>query len=237
MINEKKILVFTATYNEKENIKILINSIFKNYPNVDMLIVDDNSPDNTAEEINLLKKEYKNITLVKRASKLGLDTAHKIAYNYALDNNYDYLITMDADLSHDPKEIENFVKNLEHNPFVIGSRYIDGGKCLMKGRRLLISKYGNILIRLILGINCNEFTTSYRGFNLKKLDSFNLNFVKAEGYSFFMGTIYEIAKRKIEIKEIPITFKDRFAGYSKIPKIEILRTLKNLTILFYEKFR
>ncbi len=235
MINEKKILVFTATYNEKENIKILINSIFKNYPNVDMLIVDDNSPDNTAEEINLLKKEYKNITLVKRASKLGLDTAHKIAYNYALDNNYDYLITMDADLSHDPKEIENFVKNLEHNPFVIGSRYIDGGKCLMKGRRLLISKYGNILIRLILGINCNEFTTSYRGFNLKDLESFNLNIVKASGYSFFMKTIFEISKRDIIIKEIPITFKDRSFGYSKLPRVEILRTLLNLFILFFKK--
>tara|TARA_Y100000816_G_C26053414_1_gene552556 strand:- start:57 stop:764 length:708 start_codon:yes stop_codon:yes gene_type:complete len=235
MINEKKILVFTATYNEKENIKILINSIFKNYPNVDMLIVDDNSPDNTAEEINLLKKEYKNITLVKRASKLGLDTAHKIAYNYALDNNYDYLITMDADLSHDPKEIENFVKNLEHNPFVIGSRYIDGGKCLMKGRRLLISKYGNILIRLILGINCNEFTTSYRGFNLEDLESFNLNIVKASGYSFFMKTIFEISKRDIIIKEIPITFKDRSFGYSKLPRVEILRTLLNLFILFFKK--
>ena len=235
MINEKKILVFTATYNEKENIKILINSIFKNYPNVDMLIVDDNSPDNTAEEINLLKKEYKNITLVKRASKLGLDTAHKIAYNYALDNNYDYLITMDADLSHNPKEIENFVKNLEHNPFVIGSRYIDGGKCLMKGRRLLISKYGNILIRLILGINCNEFTTSYRGFNLKDLESFNLNIVKASGYSFFMKTIFEISKRDIIIKEIPITFKDRSFGYSKLPRVEILRTLLNLFILFFKK--
>ena len=235
MINEKKILVFTATYNEKENIKKLINSIFRGYPYVDMLIVDDNSPDDTAKEIQLLEKKYKNITLIQRGSKLGLDTAHKLGYNYALENNYDYLITMDADLSHDPSEIKNFINNLEVCPFVIGSRYAPEGKCLMKGKRFLISKYGNMFIKLVLRINCNEFTTSYRGFNIKKLESFNLNVVKASGYSFFMKTIFEISKRNINIKEIPITFKDRSLGYSKLPRIEIFRTLLNLLILFFKK--
>tara|TARA_B100001029_G_scaffold88206_1_gene72339 strand:+ start:142 stop:849 length:708 start_codon:yes stop_codon:yes gene_type:complete len=235
MINEKKILVFTATYNEKDNIKKLINSIFRGYPYVDMLIVDDNSPDDTAKEIQLLKKKYKNITLIQRRSKLGLDTAHKLGYNYALENNYDYLITMDADLSHDPSEIKNFINNLEVCPFVIGSRYAPEGKCLMKGKRFLISKYGNMFIKLVLRINCNEFTTSYRGFNIKKLESFNLNVVRASGYSFFMKTIFEISKRNINIKEIPITFKDRSLGYSKLPRIEIFRTLLNLLILFFKK--
>ena len=142
---------------------------------------------------------------------------------------------MDADLSHDPIELINFIDNLESYPFVIGSRYIHGGKCLMKMRRLLMSKYGNKLIKLLLGINCNEFTTSYRGFNLKKLGSFNLEAVNASGYSFFMETIFEISKKKIKIKEIPITFKDRSLGYSKLPKIEIFRTLANLIILFFKK--
>ena len=231
----KKILVFTATYNEKENIKKLITLIFKNYSNAHVLIVDDNSPDKTAEEIELLKKEFKNISLIKRESKLGLDTAHKFAYKYALEKGYDYLITMDADLSHDPAELTNFISSLETYPFVIGSRYAPGGKCLMKGRRLLMSKYGNILIKLVLRINCNEFTTSYRGFDLKKLGSFNLDTVKASGYSFFMKTIFEISKRKIEIKEIPITFKDRSQGYSKLPRIEIFRTLLNLFLLILKK--
>ena len=231
----KKILVFTATYNEKENIKKLITLIFKHCSNVNVLIVDDNSPDKTAEEIELLKNEFKNISLIKRDSKLGLDTAHKFAYKYALDKGYDYLITMDADLSHDPAELTNFISSLETYPFVIGSRYAPGGKCLMKGRRLLMSKYGNIFIKLVLRINCNEFTTSYRGFNLKKLGSFNLDTVKASGYSFFMKTIFEISKRKIEIKEIPITFKDRSQGYSKLPRIEIFRTLLNLFLLILKK--
>ena len=231
----KKILVFTATYNEKENIKKLITLIFKHYSNAHVLIIDDNSPDKTAEEIELLKKEFKNISLIKRESKLGLDTAHKFAYKYALEKGYDYLITMDADLSHDPAELTNFISSLETYPFVIGSRYTPGGKCLMKGRRLLMSKYGNILIKLVLRINCNEFTTSYRGFDLKKLGSFNLDTVKASGYSFFMKTIFEISKRKIEIKEIPITFKDRSQGYSKLPRIEIFRTLLNLFLLIFKK--
>ena len=231
----KRILVFTATYNEKENIKKLITLIFKHCSNANVLIVDDNSPDKTAEEIELIKNEFKNISLIKRDSKLGLDTAHKFAYKYALDKGYDYLITMDADLSHDPAELTNFISSLETYPFVIGSRYAPGGKCLMKGRRLLMSKYGNILIKLVLRINCNEFTTSYRGFDLKKLGSFNLDTVKASGYSFFMKTIFEISKRKIEIKEIPITFKDRSQGYSKLPRIEIFRTLLNLFILILKK--
>ena len=101
----------------------------------------------------------------------------------------------------------------------------------MSGRRLVISKLGNKLIKNVLQINSNEFTTSYRGFNLSKLKYFHLNKVNNKGYSFFMGTIYEIAKLGYEIKEIPIIFRDRFKGYSKIPKIEIFRTLKNLFLL------
>ena len=232
MLVKKKILIFTATYNEKDNIGPLIRSINFHNSQVDILIIDDNSPDLTFDKVKQIQKEYSNIYLKIRNLKSGLDTAHKEAYEYALINNYDYLITMDADLSHDPSEINNFIKYLDEFPFVIGSRYIEGGKCEMKGRRLMISKFGNKIIKRVLNINCNEFTTSFRGFNLKKLKKFNLNLVSNKGYSFFMGTVYEINKLNFKIKEIPITFKDRKMGRSKIPKIEILRTLKNLFFLF-----
>ena len=105
----------------------------------------------------------------------------------------------------------------------------------MSGRRLVISKLGNKLIKKVLQINSNEFTTSYRGFNLLKLKNFHLNKVSNKGYSFFMGTLFEIDKLGYKIKEIPITFKDREKGLSKIPKIEIFRTIKNLLILFFKK--
>ena len=234
-ISNKKILIFTATYNEAGNISEFINSTFDNNNNIDLLIIDDNSPDKTANIIKELKLKFNRINLIIRQGKLGLDTAHKEAYNYALENNYDYLITMDADLSHDPKEISNFILNLNDYPFVIGSRYIHGGKCEMKGFRLFISYYGNKFIKFVLNSKCSEFTTSYRGFSLKKLKNFNLNIIENAGYSFFMSTIYELERKNFDIKEIPITFYERTAGKSKIEKIEIFRTLKNLYFNWLKK--
>jgi len=232
---EKKILVFTATFNELNNIKNLVSSIKKQPSNPHILIIDDNSPDGTSEEIKKLQNNFKNLFLIKRNNKLGLDSAHKEAYEFALKNNYDLLITMDADLSHDPNELDNFIRNLEEFPVVLGSRYIDGGQCLMKGRRLIFSKYGNLIIKFIFQLDCNEFTTSYRGFNLKKLNNFHLNLIKTKGYSFFMGTVHEIFKQKFKVKEIPIIFNDRKKGYSKIPRVEMLRTIINLLILRFIK--
>jgi len=232
---EKKILVFTATFNELDNIKNLVSSIKKQPSNPHILIIDDNSPDGTSEEIKKLQNNFKNLFLIKRNNKLGLDSAHKEAYEFALKNNYDLLITMDADLSHDPNELSNFIRNLEEFPVVLGSRYIDGGQCLMKGRRLIFSKYGNLIIKFIFQLDCNEFTTSYRGFNLKKLNNFHLNLIKTKGYSFFMGTVHEIFKQKFKVKEIPIIFNDRKKGYSKIPRVEMLRTIINLLILRFIK--
>ncbi len=234
MKRQKKILVFTATYNEINNVEKLLLKIKKTRLNLDILILDDNSPDGTGEKLQKFEKKLKNLFFLSRKSKQGLDSAHKIAFNFAKRKNYDYLITMDADLSHDPKEIKNFIYHLEQYPFVIGSRYMKGGKCLMKGKRLLLSKLGNMLIRNILRINLTEFTTSYRGFNLKRLKNFSLNKVQNKGYSFFMGTVYEIYKLKFTIKEIPIIFRDREKGYSKIPKLEIFRTLKNVILLSFK---
>ena len=231
MTIDKKILVFTATYNESENISELISLIMEQNFKPDLLIIDDNSPDGTYNKVEQMQKKFKNLFLIKRNGKLGLDTAHKEGYDFAKKNNYDYFITMDADFSHDPRELPNFVKNLNNFPIVLGSRYVNGGNCLMSGRRLIISKYGNKFMKFIFKFDCNEFTTSYRGFNLKKLNDFHLNLIKTKGYSFFMGTIYEIFKKGFKVKEIPITFRDRSKGYSKIPRIEILRTLKNVLFL------
>jgi len=235
MTVEKKILVFTATFNELDNIKELVSSIKKQPSDPDILIIDDNSPDGTSQEIKKLQNSFKNLFLIKRNGKLGLDSAHKEAYEFALKNNYDLLITMDADLSHDPNELDNFIKNLDEYPVVLGSRYISGGQCLMTGRRLIFSKYGNLIIKFVFQVDCSEFTTSYRGFNLKKLNNFHLNLIKTKGYSFFMGTVHEIFKQKFKVKEIPIIFKDRKKGHSKIPRIEMLRTLINIFVLKFFK--
>tara|TARA_B100000242_G_scaffold45417_1_gene26995 strand:+ start:169 stop:867 length:699 start_codon:yes stop_codon:yes gene_type:complete len=230
-----KTLIFTATYNEKENIKKLIENLNSLNLSIDILVIDDNSPDKTWEILQNLEKEMKNLKLIIRNNKSGLDTAHKLAFDYAKNNNYEKFISLDADLSHDPAEIPKMINILDKSSFVIGSRYVEGGKCEMKKSRLILSNLGNKFIKSVLKINCNEFTTSYRGFNLFRLNDFNLNMIKSKGYSFFMETIYRLSKHGVKIIEIPIHFRDRKHGYSKIPGIEIFRTLKNLFILYFEK--
>ena len=227
-----KILVFTATYNEKENIEKLIDVILKLRNDIKMLVIDDNSPDKTYEILEKISKKNDNLIVVKREKKLGLNTAHIMAYEYALKNNYDKLITLDADFSHDPNEITKIIDFLDKYDFVIGSRYIEGGKNVQPVFRYLISYLGNKLIKLVLKINLNEFTTSYRGFNLKKLNNFSLNQIKGKGYSFFMETVIVLNRLGYKCFEFPIHFKDRVKGKSKIPKIEIFRTFKNLMLLF-----
>ena len=228
---EKKILVFAATYNEAQNIEEFLKTILGLNINLDILIIDDNSPDKTWEIVNNYKIKNKNIKLIKREEKKGLDTAHKLAFKYAKEKNYDYLITLDADLSHDPSKIPDFLKELKNNSFVIGSRYIKNGRNEMKLKRYLLSYIGNKIIKFFLGINCNEFTSSYRGFNLNMLKNFDVNRVSSKGYSFFMETIYLINSTGNDIKQVAIRFKDREKGDSKIPKIELFRTLKNLILL------
>tara|TARA_B100001027_G_C16244803_1_gene321284 strand:+ start:383 stop:1093 length:711 start_codon:yes stop_codon:yes gene_type:complete len=232
-----KILIFTATYNEKENIKYLIESLNELNLDIDILVIDDLSPDKTWEILRELEKKIINLKVIVRNYKSGLDTAHKLAFDYAIKHKYEKFISMDADLSHNPNEIPKMLDILNTSSFVIGSRYIKGGKCEMSGHRLALSIVGNKFIKKVLKIDCNEFTTSYRGFNLSKLKGFNLNMINSKGYSFFMETIYRLNKVGVNINEIPIHFKNRKYGYSKIPSIEILRTLKNLFFLYMENIR
>ena len=230
-----KTLIFTATYNEKENITILIEKIINLHRDIDILIIDDNSPDQTGVLLKNLQKTIKNLKVIIRKKKMGLDTAHKLAFNFSKKNNYEKFITLDADLSHDPREIPKIIDLLDSNSFVIGSRYMQGGKCEMSFLRLILSVIGNKIIKYILNIKSDEFTTSFRGFNLSKLNNFSLDMVNSEGYSFFMETIYLLNKLGHNIYEIPIEFKNRTQGKSKIPKLEILRTLKNLFIIYFKK--
>jgi len=230
-----KFLVFTATYNEKDNIEKLINVILKLRNDIKMLAIDDNSPDKTYEILEKISKKNYNLIVVKREKKLGLNTAYIVAYEYALKNNYDKLITLDADFSHDPNEITKIIDFLDKYDFVIGLRYTEGSKNAQPVFRYLISYLGNKLTKLVLKINLNEFTTSYRGFNLKKLNNFNLNQIKGKGYSFFMETVIVLNRLGYKCFEFPMHFKDRVQGKSKIPKIEIFRTFKNLMLLFLKK--
>ena len=229
-----KNLVFTATYNEVDNISNFLDIVLK-ISNIDILIVDDNSPDKTGDVIKQYQKDNKNLFLISRQGKEGLDSAHKIGFNFAKEKNYENLITIDADLSHDPKMIPQFLNALNDKPFIIGSRYMRGATNDMKFFRYTLSYVGNKVIKFVLNIDSDEFTSSFRGFALNKLNNFDINDVKTKGYSFFMATIHLINKLGYKINQIPLQFKDREEGVSKIPKIEIFRTLKNLLLLKIKK--
>ena len=229
-----KNLIFTATYNEVDNISTFLDIVLK-IPHIDILIVDDNSPDKTGDIISKYQKKNKNLFLINRNGKEGLDSAHKIGFNFAKEKKYENLITLDADLSHDPNMIPKFIKILDKEPFVIGSRYMTGASNDMKFFRYALSFVGNKVIKFVLNINSDEFTSSFRGFALSKLKKFDINDVKTKGYSFFMATIYQINKLGYNINQIPLQFKDRKEGVSKIPKIEIFRTLKNLFLIKINK--
>ena len=223
-----KLLIFTATYNEKDNISVFINKFIKLNLNADLLIIDDNSPDKTWEKIQQYQRKYKNIKLIIRKKKSGLNTAHQLAFKIGKKKGYKYLITLDADLTHDLRVLNKFIRTIKFYAFVIGSRYISGGKTDISGWRFLISYIGNKFIKYIFNIKINEFTSSYRAFNLMKLKKFDIYKIKSSGYSFFMEVVYQINKHKYSILEFPIYAKQRSKGISKIPKIEILRTFYNI---------
>ena len=230
-----KILIFTATYNEVKNVDKLITKLKDNCAEADILIIDDNSPDGTGKLLEKKMLTDDKLKVIVRVGKLGLDTAHKFAYNYAISNNYDCLITMDADLSHNPSEIPNFLKLINNNDFVLGSRYMKGGKNNLNLFRFILSYFGNKFIKIVLNIKCTEYTSSFRAFNLRRMNKFNLNIIKSKGYSFFMETIYQINHLGYNIVEIPIIFENRLQGESKIPKNELIRTLLNVIRLYLNK--
>ena len=228
-------LIFTATYNEAENIKDYLNKVEQLNLNADILIIDDNSPDKTWKIIEDYSINKKNINLIVRKKKEGLDTAHKMAYEYSISKNYKYLITMDADLTHDPKKIFEILHELKSNPFVICSRYTKGGSTDIQGFRLFVSYFGMKFMKFIFNMKCNEFACAYRGYNLDELSFFNINNISSKGYSFFMEVVYHLHNKGIFIKEIPFFAKQRSSGKSKIPNIEIYRTLFNVFRLKFKK--
>ena len=224
----KKILVCIPTYNEKENIEILCKKIFSLKKNINLLIVDDNSPDKTYEIVEKLKFKYKNLFLIRRKSKMGIGSALRVGFEFAVKKKYYAVITLDADLSHDPKKIPLFIDKLKNNDFVIGSRYIKGGKSEYKGIRDILSRAANKLCFVLLSMPFSEFTTSYRIYNYKCIKMLTNKKLIAEDYSSMIEFFFHIYYSGFKCCEIPISFKNRYKGNSKIPKLQIAYTFFKL---------
>jgi SAM-dependent methyltransferase len=232
----KKILVFTATYNEADNVASFVQAVFEALPECEMLVVDDNSPDGTGELLEELRLSYPRLHAVHRPSKNGLGSAHKLAIKYALAQGADVLITMDADFSHDPKYLPEMLRQLAHAEFVIGSRYMAGGSCEYPPSRVFISRIANSMTRALLGIPVHEATTSFRGFRRSLLRRLNVDAIHSDGYSYFVESIYQIsllvgANGAAGMAEFPIRLIDRRAGTTKISRKEIWKGFTTLARL------
>lgn len=227
-----KTLIFTATYNEGENIASLCAQVLGLDPAFDMLVVDDNSPDGTGRILDEFAARNSRLKVIHRLGKMGLGSAHELAMEYAEQKRYDALVTMDADFSHNPDDIPRLLKALEDVDFVTGSRYMRGGACNYTGYRRVVSILANWWARRLLGIPLHEMTTSFRAFRVDYLRRVDLGVIKSNGYSFFMEIVFRLSRVGARMAEVPISFSDRRAGTSKIPPFEIFNGLRHLLYLF-----
>ena len=214
-----KILIIIPTYNEKENIKNLVYFILSLKEKLDVLIVDDNSPDGTGVVADEISRENKNIFVIRRPQKQGLGRAYVEGFKFALKNQYDIAVQMDADFSHDPAHIKNFLIAIETNDLVIGSRYLRGINILhWPLKRLIISKLGNFYARTILRIPLTDFTSGYKCISKRVLQKIDLDSIHSSGYSFQIEFNFLAYKAGFKIKEIEIIFTERSEGKSKMSK-------------------
>lgn len=215
----KKTLVIIPTYNERDNLPRLIPEVLSEDGSIDILIVDDNSPDGTADFVKELSKKNDKVKLIERSEKMGLGTAYIEGFKYALANDYDYIFEMDADFSHNPNEIPNFLEQIKTHDLVLGSRYKNGVNVVnWPMRRLILSYFANLYTRLITGMPVKDATGGYKCFRREVLESINLDNVKSNGYSFQIEMSFKAWKKGFKLNEISITFIDRIKGSSKMSK-------------------
>jgi len=215
----EKSLVIIPTYNELDNIRKLIPDIMNGYDNLDILIVDDNSPDGTGNYIEELAKNNRRVKLISREKKMGLGTAYIEGFKYALQNQYDYIFEMDADYSHDPSEIENFLTTIRERDLIIGSRYLTGVNVInWPMQRLMMSYFANLYTRIITGLPIHDATSGYKCFRRKVLEAINLDKVSSNGYAFQIEMTYKAWKKGFRVGEISIIFVDRVKGTSKMSR-------------------
>ncbi|HEY7416096.1 MAG TPA: polyprenol monophosphomannose synthase [Ktedonobacteraceae bacterium] len=214
-----KTLIIIPTYNELENLGPLLKEIFSFAPDTDILVIDDNSPDGTGQLADQMHEENPLVHVMHRTGKLGLGTAYIAGFKYAIEHGYDAAFEMDADFSHDPKYLPDFLKAIENADLVIGSRYIPGGATPnWSPMRRFISGGGNIYARIMLGIPVQDCTAGYRCYRREVLENLGLDTVQTQGYGFQVEMTYRTLKQGFKIVETPIVFMDRRVGKSKMSR-------------------
>ncbi|MBM3422395.1 MAG: polyprenol monophosphomannose synthase [Chlorobi bacterium] len=217
-------LVIVPTYNESENIQRIIERVFTLYPaGLDVLVIDDNSPDGTAGIVMDLQKSYPGLLLMQREGKQGLGRAYISGFRYALQNDYNYIIEMDADLSHDPEMISLLLDAARRSDLVIGSRYMNNTVNVVNWplSRLILSKVASVYTRLITGMPVSDPTSGFKCISRGVLEVLDLDRINSQGYSFQIEMNFRAWKKGFLISEVPIVFTDRTVGKSKMTKRNI----------------
>ncbi|MDW8465342.1 MAG: polyprenol monophosphomannose synthase [Chloroherpetonaceae bacterium] len=227
-------LVIVPTYNEAENISLLVRRVMGlEVPDLEMLVVDDNSPDGTAEVVRSLQKSYKRLHLIQREGKLGLGTAYVRGFKFALERGYDFIMEMDADLSHDPFMIPHFLVAIKDADLVIGSRYLGDVANVVNWplSQLILSKGASLYTRIITGMPVQDPTGGFKCFQRCVLESLNLDEIHSGGYSFQIEMNFKAWAKGFRIKEIPIVFTDRTVGKSKMSRKIIFEAIYMVWVL------
>jgi dolichol-phosphate mannosyltransferase len=214
-----KITVVIPTYNERENIEKLCESILSQDSRINILVVDDNSPDGTGEIADTIAAETPRVKVLHRSGKLGLGSAYREGFRIALNDNSDYVLEMDADFSHDPAMLPLFIEKIAECDLVIGSRYLHGVSVVnWPIRRLILSYCASVYTRVITGLKLSDCTGGFKCFRREVLEAIDIDSIKSDGYSFQIEMNYRCHEKGFKICEIPIIFVDRHAGTSKMSK-------------------
>lgn len=218
-----KYLVIIPTYNEKENIENIIAAVLGKHEKLEVLIVDDNSPDGTGDLVEKLRSENPKVHVMHREKKMGLGTAYIAGFKFAIKNIYDAVFEMDADFSHDPSYLADFIDKIQEFDVVVGSRYLK--KVTVRNwplRRLLLSYCANKYIRLVTGMPLTDATGGFKCFRRKVLEAIDLDGIESEGYAFQVEMNYRCWEKGFSFCEIPFVFVDRRAGQTKMNNMIIL---------------
>ncbi len=216
----KRALVIIPTYNELENIQNIVPDILSRDERLQVLVVDDNSPDGTGDAVRaMMDGSDDRIHLLEREKKMGLGTAYVAGFKYAIAQGYDYVFEMDADFSHDPGTLPRFLEAIEEYDLVLGSRYIQGVNVVnWPMKRLLLSYFANQYTRIVTGLPVRDATGGFKCFRVEVLKAIDLDQVRSNGYSFQIEMSFKAWKKGYRIHEIPIIFMDRRVGISKMSK-------------------
>ncbi len=233
---QKNTLIFAPTYNEQGTIDTLIDALLALPVRSDLLFVDDSSTDGTTEYLRSVAAAEPRIHVIVRPGKLGVGSAHKLGWLYARVHGYSRIVTLDADLSHDPQDVSRVLAALDAGADVaVGSRFCPGGRTDYRGWRRFLSLTANCLARLVLRLPVAEHTTSLRAVRLDRVAPGLVESVNANGYSFFMTCITRLAREGRIIKEVPIHFHDRRRGSSKMPRAAVAQAMLSLVRLALDR--